>query len=48
MKHDEQNDKKENETVTEIRTPEKKESDLVFSVYQNSEKTVILSLYVDV
>ena len=29
-KHDEQNGKKRNKTITEIRTPEKKESDLVF------------------
>lgn len=46
-KHDEQNGKKRNKTITEIRTPEKKESDLVFSIYQNSEKAVIRSLYVD-
>jgi integrase len=46
-KHDEQNGKKRNKTITEIRTPEKKESDLVFSVYQNSETAAILSLYVD-
>jgi len=47
MKLDEHNGIKENKTITEIRTPEKKESDLVFSVYQNSETAAILSLYVD-
>ena len=47
MKHDQQNSKKENKTITEIRTPGKKESDLVFSVYQNSKTAGVLSLYVD-
>jgi hypothetical protein len=47
MKHDQQNGKKENKTITEIRTPEKKESDLVFSVCQNSERAALLSLYAD-
>jgi integrase len=47
MKLDEHNGKRRNKTITEIRTPEKKESDLVFSVYQNSETAAILSLYVD-
>ena len=47
MKHDKQNGKKRNKTITENRIPEKKESDLVFLVYQNSEKAVITSLYVD-
>jgi hypothetical protein len=47
MKHDQQNGKKENKTITEIRTPEKKESDLVFSVCQNSERAALLILYAD-
>ena len=47
MKLDQHNSKKENKTITEIRTPEKKESDLVFSVYQNSETAALFSLYVD-
>jgi integrase len=45
--HDQQNGKKKNKTVSEIRTPEKKESDLVFSVYQNSITPMLFSLYVD-
>jgi integrase len=47
MKLDEHNGKRRNKTITEIRTPEKKESDVVFSVYQNSETAMISSLYVD-
>jgi hypothetical protein len=47
LEHDQQNGKKENKTITEIRTAEKKESDLVFSVYQNSETPALWSLYVD-
>jgi hypothetical protein len=31
----------------EIRTPEKKESDLIFAVYQNSKTPFPTSLYVD-
>ena len=38
------NDKK---TITEIRTPDKKESDLVFAVYQNTKTPFPASLYVD-
>jgi integrase len=34
-------------TTTEIRTPEKKESDLIFSIYQNSETATLRSLYVE-
>jgi integrase len=47
LERDQQNGKKENKTITEIRTPEKKEWDLVFSVYQNSETAALWSLYVD-
>jgi integrase len=38
------NDKK---TITEIRTPEKKESNLVFAVYQNTKTPTLFSLYAD-
>jgi integrase len=34
-------------TITEVRTPEKKESDLVFTVYQNTKMPVPNSLYID-
>ncbi|HJT47717.1 MAG TPA: site-specific integrase [Nitrososphaeraceae archaeon] len=34
-------------TTTEIRTPEKKESDLIFSIYQDSETATLRSLYVE-
>ena len=34
-------------TITEVRTPEKKESDLVFTVYQNTKMPVPNNLYID-
>jgi integrase len=34
-------------TITEIRTPEKKESDLVFAVHQNTKTPVPINLYID-
>jgi integrase len=34
-------------TITEIRTPEKKESDLVFAVYQDTKTPAPISLYGD-
>jgi hypothetical protein len=51
---DEQNDKggnddggKKNKTITEIRTPEKKDTDLVFAVYQNTKTPAPISIYRD-
>jgi integrase len=43
-------DQKENglgKTTTEYRTPEKKESDLVFAVYQNTKTPAPISMYID-
>jgi hypothetical protein len=40
-------DEQTGKTTTEIRTPEKKESDLVFAVYQNSKTPAPFSLYKD-
>ena len=34
-------------TITEVRTPEKKESDLVFAVYQSTKTPVPSNLYID-
>jgi hypothetical protein len=41
---DEQNGRK---TIIEYRTPEKRESELVFAVYQNTKSPVPISLYAD-
>jgi hypothetical protein len=40
---DEQNDK----TITENRTPSKKESDLVFAVYQSAKTPNLINIYID-
>ncbi|HEY7571291.1 MAG TPA: hypothetical protein VH796_07980 [Nitrososphaeraceae archaeon] len=34
-------------TITEIRTPDKKESDLIFAVYQNTKMPISAFLYKD-
>jgi integrase len=34
-------------TITEVRTPDKKESDLVFAVYQNTKTPIPINLYID-
>jgi hypothetical protein len=34
-------------TVTDIRTPDKKESDLVFALYQNTQAPVPMNLYIE-
>jgi integrase len=34
-------------TITQVRTPEKKESDLVFAVYQNTKTPIPSNLYID-
>jgi hypothetical protein len=39
-------DEKTGKTITEIRTPEKKESDLVFAIYQNIKASVPINLCV--
>jgi hypothetical protein len=34
-------------TIAEVRTPEKKESDLVFAVYQSTKTPIPSNLYID-
>jgi integrase len=40
-------DEQTGKTITEVRTPEKKESDLVFAVYQSTKTPVPANLYID-
>jgi integrase len=40
-------DEQTGKTITEVRTPEKKESDLVFAVYQSTKTPVPSNLYID-
>jgi len=41
------NDKQTGKTITEIRTPEKKDTDLVLAVYQNTKAPAPINLYTD-
>jgi Phage integrase family len=40
-------DEQTGKTTTEVRTPEKKESDLVFAVYQSTKTPIPANLYID-
>jgi len=40
-------DEQTKKTITEYRTPEKKESDLVFALYQNTQEPAPMNLYVE-
>jgi hypothetical protein len=40
-------DEQTGKTITEIRTPEKKGSDLVFAVHQNAKTPIPINLYID-
>jgi hypothetical protein len=40
-------DEQTGKTITEIRTPEKKDNDLIFAVYQNTKTPAPISLYID-
>ena len=40
-------DERTGKTITDIRTPEKKDTDIVFAVYQNSKTPAPTSLYTD-
>jgi hypothetical protein len=40
-------DDQSGETITEVRTPERKDSDLVFGVYQNTKTPIPINLYIE-